>query len=147
MRPKIAPAIVALVVVVGVGVGVSTASAQEKVTLSHRTTSTTKPYLTVVVTTTDALAHADHTGPIFSAVGPDGKWGDIIPPFDDFAGLNFTAEGHAILENGGTIPAPPSPTVAAPAGEAAPSGAAPSPPPPGAAVAAPVVGAAPRLTG
>ena len=53
--------------------------------------------------------HADHTGPIWSP-GTTEDWGDIIPPYyyepTDFhyPGLNWTAEGQAIYENGCNIP-------------------------------------------
>jgi hypothetical protein len=43
-------------------------------------------------------------GPIFLEEGPDGKWGDIIPPFDYEAvtsrGLLWNAEGGTVLTRG-----------------------------------------------
>ncbi len=49
--------------------------------------------------------HGSHTGPVFPAVGADGRWGDVIPPFDydngqqHFPGLNWPA-GSAVLDAG-----------------------------------------------
>jgi len=76
-----------------------------RVTYCHRSDSVENPY---VEHSTDADSiikegHGDHTGPVFPAEGPDGKWGDIIPPFaysgGIFPGLNWLA-GHNILEGG-----------------------------------------------
>src|SRR3954469_22350328 len=70
-------------------------AAGEQVTFCHRTASVTNPYNRI---TTDAdsilkQGHGDHTGPIFPNEGPDGKWGDIIPPFNysggQYPGLNW----------------------------------------------------------
>src|SRR4249919_4290803 len=44
---------------------------------------------------------------LFPLTGPDGKWGDIIPPFEGYPGQNFTAEGQAILANNCQIAPPP----------------------------------------
>jgi hypothetical protein len=83
-----------------------------------------KPYVEITVDE-NAIAnvilgqngHATHTGGIF----PEPGWGDIIPAFNippnSFNGLNNTAEGLAILENGCEIPPPPTtapPTTAPP---------------------------------
>jgi hypothetical protein len=64
----------------------------------------------------DVSGHADHTGPVWFD-GITVEWGDIIPPFTfdggSFPGLNWTAEGQAIFENGCNIPDPtPPPTLA-----------------------------------
>jgi len=63
-----------------------------------------------------AAGHNDHVGPLWFP-GITETWGDIIPPYDyepadfHFAGLNWTAEGQAIYNNGCNIPQPsPSPT-------------------------------------
>ncbi|HSP08692.1 MAG TPA: Ig-like domain-containing protein, partial [Candidatus Dormibacteraeota bacterium] len=56
---------------------------------------------------TDGNGHGTHTGPIFPATGADGKWGDIIPPFTygdkSYPGMNWTAEGQDIYEDGCAI--------------------------------------------
>ena len=79
---------------------------EEQVSYCHRTTSVIVPY---VLLTTDADAiiqrgHGSHTGPVFPEVGPgqNGKWGDIIPPFDydngqgHFPGLNWPGGGDVL---------------------------------------------------
>ena len=81
-----------------------------KATICHRTNSETNPY---VVITVDYSAidsngnndHMHHTGDDivwYAGAKADGKkWGDIIPPVDGVtAGLNWTAEGQAIYDNG-----------------------------------------------
>ena len=50
-----------------------------------------------------ALAHSKtDTGPVFPARGPDGHWGDIIPPIPGVLpnGLNWNAAGIAIWDAG-----------------------------------------------
>lgn len=69
-----------------------------KVVICHRTGSRANPYIEATVSqdsVTRANGHATHTGPLFPADG----WGDIIPPFPGFAGINWPA-GAAILANG-----------------------------------------------
>jgi hypothetical protein len=86
----------------------TTTTAPAKVTLCHATASQTNPY---EVITTDQSAvfasgvivvngHGTHTGPIFDPAAPVAGWGDIIPAFDGYTGLNNTAAGLAILANG-----------------------------------------------
>jgi hypothetical protein len=89
-----------------------------KVTICHRTASHTNPYVQITVDQSAIFnngivpnGHGTHTGPIFPNVGPDGKWGDIIPPFDGYPGQNFTTQGQAILNNGCKIPGPPPTTT------------------------------------
>lgn len=89
-----------------------------KVTICHRTASHTNPYVQITVDQSAIFnngvvpnGHGTHTGPIFPSVGPDGKWGDIIPPFDGYPGQNFTTQGQAILNNGCKIPGPPTTTT------------------------------------
>ncbi len=58
-----------------------------------------------------AAGHNDHVGPIWFP-GITVTWGDIIPAYDyapanfHFNGLNWTAEGQAIYNNGCNIPQP-----------------------------------------
>jgi hypothetical protein len=79
------------------------AAPAEKIGYCHRSASVSNPY---VFHETDAdsivkQGHGEHTGPIFPDEGPDGKWGDIIPPFDytggHFPGLNWNPEGETIV--------------------------------------------------
>ena len=92
-------------------------SGADKVTICHATTSDSNPYVVnEPAKDGDVSGHADHTGPVWD---PTLKklhvtWGDIIPPFDyveggvtkTFPGLNWTADGQAILANGCAIPKP-----------------------------------------
>src|SRR5260370_27225774 len=89
-------------------------TAPAKVTLCHRTASHTNPYVQITVDQSAVFnngivpnGHGTHTGPVFPATGPDGKWGDIIPSFDGYPGQNLTPQGLAILNNGCKIPTPP----------------------------------------
>ncbi len=81
----------------------------EQASFCHATSSVVKPYV-LVTTAVGAIVsggHGSHTGPVFPEVGPgqNGKWGDIIPPFDydngqqHFDGFNWPA-GSAVLEAG-----------------------------------------------
>ena len=114
--------LLAAAVAVGLLAPVQAVAEGESITLCHATGSVTNPYRLVTTDEASILredsdgkpGHATHTGPVFdpainteSASGPDGKveWGDIIPAFTGFAGLNVT-EGLAWLgrscENGGS---------------------------------------------
>jgi hypothetical protein len=125
---------VASIALAAVGVAAVSASAGEeppnqKVTLCHRTNAENNPYVVITVDE-NAIAnvilgqngHATHTGPIFpDTAGSPPMWGDIIPAFNippnSFGGLNNTAQGLAILENGCKVPPPPTtapPTTAPP---------------------------------
>jgi hypothetical protein len=110
------------IMVLSAAAGTSVAGADPaKITLCHRTDSNTNPYRVVTVSSRSAQhkilgpnGHGTHTGPIWNPTlkAQHIKWGDIIPPFDygknpvqHFPGLNWTAEGIAIFENGCQIPA------------------------------------------
>lgn len=88
----------------------------DKVTICHATNSVSNPYTRPTVnddaadgnTTNDKGQgdHSTHTGPVATSpqVAQELKnskqdWGDIIPPHDNYAGLNWTAEGQAIYNN------------------------------------------------
>lgn len=94
-------------------------SVENDVTICHRSDSDTNPYGPKAITVDPASiitsGHGDHTGPVWRPGLKDAHiiWGDIIPPFDGFAGLNWTADGQAILANDCQIPA--AATLAAPA--------------------------------
>jgi len=86
--------------------------------ICHRTASHTNPYVQITVDQSAIFnngivpnGHGTHTGPVFPSVGPDGKWGDIIPAFDGYPGQNLTAQGLAILNNGCKVPGPPTTTT------------------------------------
>ncbi len=87
-----------------------------KVTICHRTNSVVNPYVRETVDADSADGntqndkgqgdHSEHTGPI--ATTPQvaqalknnkQDWGDIIPAHDNYAGLNWTAEGQAMYSN------------------------------------------------
>jgi hypothetical protein len=87
-----------------------------KVTICHRTDSVVNPYQQETVDADSAdgntgndngqADHSEHTGPVatseaFAQALKDAhqKWGDIIPPHDNYAGLNWTAEGQAVYNN------------------------------------------------
>jgi hypothetical protein len=79
-----------------------------KVTICHRTNSTSNPYRAITVDIASILqkGHGSHEGPVFDASLPEHtRWGDIIPAFDfgpdkQYAGMNLTAEGEAVLAAG-----------------------------------------------
>ncbi len=92
---------------------------EKKVTICHRTDSVKNPYVRITVdqSAVDGIAgnsggqadhYGEHKGPIATseAVAQGYKdtkteWGDIIPPVEGaHNGLNYTAEGQAILNNG-----------------------------------------------
>ena len=91
-------------------VGVTPASATKniKVTICHATASHDNPYVQEKVSgsSIDEVqnklwnGHGDHTGPVFPATNEDGKWGDIIPAFGDFPGINT---GASVADCAGTV--------------------------------------------
>jgi hypothetical protein len=155
-----------------VAISVISASAQannDKVTLCHATSATTMPYVVITVDQSAVFnngvvpnGHGTHTGPIFpdTEQGPGNSthWGDIIPAFGAYPGLNNTTQGQAILANGCEIPTTPTttpatttPATTAPATTApattAPGAAPPAAAAPGAAGAAGQAGAAAAVVG
>jgi hypothetical protein len=105
-------------------VGASADAAANKVTICHRTNSDTNPYVEISPSANGVLhGHAAHHDdpfvwtPTLKSSGQ--KWGDIIPAFDDFPGLNLTTEGGydgtttgaEILANGCVVPQPEPPPV------------------------------------
>lgn len=86
----------------------------KKIAYCHRTHSSTNPYV-FLDTSLQAFynsGHIDHLGPVFPQAGPGGFWGDIVPP-NKYApeGMNWTAAGQAIFNNGCQLPTePPAPT-------------------------------------
>ncbi len=90
---------------------------EDKITICHRTDSVTNPYnvLSVDPDAADGNTgndngrgdHSEHTGPVATSQAmaqalKDAKqeWGDIIPPHDNYGGLNWTPDGQAIYRNG-----------------------------------------------
>lgn len=76
------------------------------VTICHRTGSHQNPYVVISPSATGVyhghyLQHNEHA--VFPNTASDGKWGDIIPPFQ-YQGvtysLNWNADGQAIWSNG-----------------------------------------------
>lgn len=89
------------------------ATPQDKITICHATASESNPYskITVDKNSADFQGHLANN-PTFGDNHPDG---DIIPPFGEFAGQNWTPAGQAIYENNCNEPRPcPTVTVTAP---------------------------------
>jgi hypothetical protein len=90
------------------GIGVLSASGQaEQTTICHRTNSDNNPYVVNHPANTGVLnGHfTQHNEPVIWEPGLKDQgieWGDIIPPIppDIPNGLNWTAEGQAIFNNG-----------------------------------------------
>lgn len=78
----------------------------KKVTICHATSSQSNPYSLITVSTSAALnGHGGHTGPLYPQVG----WGDVIPPFDDYPGMNWPA-GAGLVADGCVVAPAPTPT-------------------------------------
>ncbi len=100
-----------LIVAAGALFATAPANAEDnvKVTICHRTNSDNNPYVQIEVDehAVDGQSNGDHynehQGPVWNPTLKDQKieWGDIIPPVAGFhEGLNWTAEGRAIYDNG-----------------------------------------------
>ncbi|MEO5628107.1 MAG: hypothetical protein ABIQ89_04455 [Candidatus Saccharimonadales bacterium] len=89
---------------------------QPKVTICHATNSVSNPYTKPEVNADSADGdtgndngkgdHSTHSGPVATTPqvaqalkNAKQSWGDIIPPHNNYAGLNWTAEGEAIYNN------------------------------------------------
>lgn len=129
MRKNIILALALVVVLTGAVLMPSPAKAAKpgdeghKITICHRTNSATNPYVSIKVdeNAADGVSgnsgnqadhYGEHQGPLASSVEVAKElkkqkieWGDIIPPIDGVHdGLNWTAEGQAIYNNGCKIP-------------------------------------------
>jgi hypothetical protein len=91
---------------VGVAGGQASAKKSGHVTICHRTGSHQNPYVVISPSVSGVyhghyLEHNEHA--VFPNTASDGKWGDIIPPFQ-YQGvtysLNWDAQGQAIWSNG-----------------------------------------------
>jgi hypothetical protein len=108
----------ALMLIIGNAAVIVHAAPQDdhKVTICHRTDSVTNPYnqQSVDVDSADGNTgndngqsdHSEHTGPVATSQTvaqslKDNKqnWGDIIPPHDNYGGLNWDANGQAVYNN------------------------------------------------
>ena len=117
-------------------------SAKDPVTICHRDSAVKKPYVQITVDADAADGdtqndngqgdHSEHMGPVATSETvaqalKDNKddWGDIIPPHDNYAGLNWTAEGQAIYNNDCNYATPGmgsgNPTPSTPSGTVTPS--------------------------
>jgi hypothetical protein len=72
-----------------------------QVTICHATGSTSNPYREQSVDESaldGSHGHGAHTGGVFDFTTPSANsaWGDIIPPFGAFTGLNWSAAGQAV---------------------------------------------------
>lgn len=80
-----------------------------KIVICHRTASKQNPYVRITISQDAVInGHDGHTGGLYPTKG----WGDIIPPFPGYAGLNWPA-GGSILDNDCEIPAVSSATASA----------------------------------
>jgi uncharacterized repeat protein (TIGR01451 family) len=113
--------IAAMMPVTGVGAADASQQGQDhKVTICHRTNSENNPYVVITIDKAAIFKRGHDTHDEGGVHQPGDKangvrWGDIIPPFDYYAtpsstetshydGLNYTAEGQAVLANGCEVP-------------------------------------------
>ena len=83
------------------------AKPENKITICHATNSTDNPYNLQTVdqdSIDNPNGHGTHTGPLF----PEPGWGDVIPPFEGYPGMNWPA-GSLLLEDGCELVDPPDP--------------------------------------
>ena len=92
---------------------VTKAKPDDNITICHAASSVKNPYVSITVDKSsiidtgkpnDKNKHDSHRGPVYDGVMKRG-WGDIIPAFDGYAGLNWNEEGKAIYDNGCNYPA------------------------------------------
>lgn len=74
-------------------------AAPDSPVLCHATNAEKNPYSSVKINNDKDLGrHQGHTGPIFEP-GMTSGWGDIIPAFGDYPGMNNDAFGQAMLDH------------------------------------------------
>jgi large repetitive protein len=88
-------------------------SSGPQIRICHASDSDTNPYTNPTVDQSaiinngvlDPNGHGTHIGPVWNPTLKDNhiKWGDIIPSFGDYAGLNWDAAGQAIWNNGCSV--------------------------------------------
>lgn len=107
-------AMASAVLIVGLAfpAAVAASGGEEQITICHRTNSVKNPYVQITVdeSAVDGVGqndHTQHTGPVATseAVAQALKdshtnWGDIIPAFNGYSGLNWDSVGQAVLEGG-----------------------------------------------
>ena len=97
--------------------GAKPAASEDKVTICHRTDSSSNPYVQITPDKNGTVdGHDGHDGPVWNLTLKDQhiEWGDIVPPFDfdgdqHYPGKNWDAEGRAIYDNGCKPVVPPAP--------------------------------------
>jgi hypothetical protein len=96
-----------------------------KIAICHRDNDVKQPYgpkkITVNQNSLDGQGQNDHTthiGPVATSEAvaqalkdANEKWGDIIPPFGSYPGLNWTTDGQAIWNNDCQFVVPVTPVV------------------------------------
>ncbi len=112
MLASVAAAAAAVAIISTVAVPIAANATQpnpdHKVTLCHATHSYSNPYVEISVDVAAVLngGHGNHVGPVFDPSLPKhDDWGDIIASFDfgpgeQYAGMNLTPDGQAILNAG-----------------------------------------------